>query len=237
MKTKMNGKARLCGPAIAILAIVAAMPASAQAPSIDWSLDDAIRQIERQASDFDTAMARVETVWTNADGQEESKTVGTLFMREDGRFRIRFDGGEKETLVDRDTVMMYDAAASTVLEYSVRSHPDRLEPFARLGFSVSGKELEDDFLLTIMGEDEIGSARVLGLELTPERDSVRETVRNIRLYIDQASWMPVRQEISATAGGKTLTITYSGMARNLKLNPELFQENWPRGTEKERVRN
>jgi outer membrane lipoprotein-sorting protein len=209
----------------------------AQAPAIEWSLDDAIRQVERQVGDFQTAMARVEVVWTNRDGAEESRTTGTAFIREDGRFRVRFDGGERETLVDRSTVMMYDKTANLVKEYSVRSHPDRLEPYARLGFSVTGKDLEDDYLLTIMGEDEIGSSRALVLELTPEKEAVRQVVRNIRLYIDQASWMPVRQEISATAGGRTLTITYSGMARNLELNPELFQENWPRGTDKERFRN
>jgi outer membrane lipoprotein-sorting protein len=222
---------------VAAIALTVAAPVYSQAPAIEWSLDDAVRQIERQVGDFQTAMARVEVVWTDGDGAEESRTTGTTFIREDGRFRVRFDGGERETLVDRNTVMMYDATASLVKEYSVRSHPDRLEPYARLGFSVTGKDLEDDYLLTIMGEDEIGSSRALVLELTPEREAVRQVVRNIRLYIDQASWMPVRQEISATAGGRTLTMTYSGMARNLKLNPELFQENWPRGTDKERVRN
>ena len=210
MSIRKTSNSRTGGLLATIAAIVVAAPAHSQAPAIEWSLDDAIRQVERQVGDFQTAMARVEVVWTNSDGAEESRTTGTTFIREDGRFRVRFDGGERETLVDRSTVMMYDKTANLVKEYSVRSHPDRLEPYARLGFSVTGKDLEDDFLLTIMGEDEIGSSRALVLELTPEKEEVRQVVRNIRLYIDQASWMPVRQEISATAGGRTLTMTYSG---------------------------
>ena len=64
--------------------------------------------------------------------------------------------------------------------------------------------------------------------------NVRETVRLIRLYIDQAFWMPVRQVFKSTKDGTTLTMTYTGMARNLELKPELFRDKWPRGTNKVR---
>ena len=92
--------------------------------------------------------------------------------------------------------------------------------------------MERDYLVTILGEEEIGDSRTVVMELTPEGKNVRETVRLIRLYIDQASWMPVRQVFESTADRTTLTLTYTGMARNLKLKPELFRDRWPRGTEK-----
>jgi outer membrane lipoprotein-sorting protein len=119
----------------------------------------------------------------------------------------------------------------TVEEYSLRKHKNRLEPFFRLGFSTTGRDITDDYLATIRGEEDIGDSRTLVLELTPERDSVRETVRLVRLWIDQSSWMPVRQSFSSTKDGTTLTLTYTGMARNLKLNPDLFRDDWPKGTE------
>lgn len=204
----------------------------AQAPSIDWSLDDAIRQIERQAKDFDTAMARIEIVRTAADGTEISKETGTGFLNEDGGMRFNVDGGQFVTLVDRRTVSRYNAETSTVEEYSLRSHKDRLEPFIRLGFSTTGKDMKDDYLITIIGEENIGDSRTLVLELTPERDSTRETVRLIRLYIDEASWIPVRQVFESTKDNETVTMTYTGMARNLRLKPELFKDKWPKGTKK-----
>jgi outer membrane lipoprotein-sorting protein len=107
-----------------------------------------------------------------------------------------------------------------------------MEPYARLGFTTTGKELKDDYLLTLLGEDRIGDRRVVGLELTPKSEKVRETVGNIRLWIDQASWMPVRQQIAHVSTGETLTIDYMGMARNLNLNPKLFDDDWPKGTHK-----
>jgi outer membrane lipoprotein-sorting protein len=136
------------------------------------------------------------------------------------------------TLVDKSTVMAFDREAMKVEEYSLRTHKDRLEPYIRLGFSTTGKDMEDDYLITILGEETIGDSRTLVMELTPEKDSVRETVGKVKLWINQSSWMPKRQAFSSTSDGTTLTITYSGMARNLKLNPDLFREDWPREAEK-----
>jgi len=202
-----------------------------QAPAISWSLDEAITQIERQAKDFDTAMARVEQVRTADDGSEVSRSTGTGFIHKDGDMRYNIDGGQQVIFVDNHTVSNYDAGTSTVEEYSLSKHKDRLEPFARLGFSTTGSDMKKDYLITIIGEEEIGDSRTVVMELTPERDNVRETVRLIRLYIDQASWMPVRQVFKSTADSTTLTLTYTGMARNLKLKPELFKDKWPKGTE------
>lgn len=221
-------------PVVLVLSVflLCATTAWAQAPAINWSLDAAIRQIERQAKDFDTAMARVEIVETADDGSEISKSTGTGFIHRDGDMRYNIDGGQLVTFVDRHTVSNYDAGTSTVEEYSLSKHKDRLEPFARLGFSTTGKDMKRDYLITVIGEEEIGNSRTVVMELTPEKNNVRETVRLVRLYIDQASWMPVRQVFKATKDGTTLTITYTGMARNLELKPELFRDKWPRGTEK-----
>jgi len=203
----------------------------AQAPAINWSLDSAIKQIERQAKDFETAMARVEVVRAADDGSEVETTTGTGFIHKDGDMRYNIDGGERVIFVDRRTVSNYDATAGTVEEYSLSKHKDRLEPFVRLGFSTTGKDMKDDYLITVVGEEDIGDSRTVVMELTPESDRVRETVRLVRLYIDQASWMPVRQVFKSTGDGTTLTITYTGMARNLDLKPELFRDRWPRGTD------
>lgn len=216
----------------ALAILLAGNTAWAQAPAINWSLDSAIRQIERQAKDFKTAMARIELVETAADDTEVSKSTGTGFIRSDGNIRYNIDGGERVIFVDRSTVSNYDATAGTVEEYSLSKHKDRLEPYVRLGFSTTGKDMKKDYLITVVGEEDIGGSRTVVMELTPQSDKVRETVRLVRLYIDQASWMPVRQVFKATKDGTTLTMTYTGMARNLELKPELFKDRWPKGTKK-----
>jgi outer membrane lipoprotein-sorting protein len=175
-------------------------------------------------------MSRVEVVNTDADGIEVDRQSGTGFIREDGRMRYNVDGGNRVIMVDKNKVSIYDAPEKIVNEYSLAKNKSRLEPFARLGFSTTGKDLKDNYLITILGEEELGDSRTLVLELTPKRDNVRASVRMVRLWIDQSSWMPKQQEFNSTSDGSKLLITYSGMARNLQLNQDLFKVKWPKGT-------
>lgn len=208
-----------------------AASASAQTPEIEWDLEDAVRQIDSQADNFETAMARIELVRTDSEGKVLEKFSGNGFIRKNGDMRYSEDGGDRIVIVDNRNVSDYDKAASKVHVHSL-SRNDRLEPFFRLGFSIAGRDMKKRYLLTILGEEQVDDGRALVLELTPERKADREVVGKIRLWIDQASWMPRRQEFSSTADGTTTTLHYTTMARNLKLNPDLFQTDWPRGTER-----
>jgi len=230
MRVKRSGIERGPRSIIALLAVLASAPTWSQTPKINWDLDEAIRQIERQGNDFSTAMSRVEIVNSAADGDEADRNSGTVFIRKDGRIRFNSDNGSRTIIVDNKKVSIHNAEESIVSEYNLSRDKSRLEPFVRLGFSTTGKELKDDYLITIIGEEQLGDTRTLVLELTPKRDSVRATVRQVRLWIDQSSWMPRQQEFSSTSDGSKVLITYTGMARNLQLNPDLFKTKWPKGT-------
>lgn len=220
--------------AVAATLLLLTTAAMADMPKIDWDLDDAIRQIDGQAADFESGMARVSFVVTDAEGNVVESHAGNGFINKDGDMRYSQDGGNRVVIVDRNTVSDYDASAKTVHEYSLSRNKERLEPYFRLGFSISGRDMQDRYLVTILGEEEIGETRALVVELTPKRDADRATVGKITLWIDQASWMPRRQEFGSTANRTTTTLDYSDMARNLRLNPDLFREKWPRGTKKVR---
>ena len=213
-------------------AFLVAPTVSAQTPAIEWTLDDALREVERQADDFSSALARVEVVRLDADGNEVSSRAGNIYISADGKIRFDLDDGKHSLLVEKNRVSVYDASLEQVEQYSLSKHKDRLEPFVRLGFSTTGKDLKEGYLLTSLGEEQISESRTLGIEMTPKKEKVRETAGGVRLWIDQGSWMPKRQEIKDTAANQTLVITYSNMARNLKLNPDLFKAKWPRGTKR-----
>lgn len=221
----------------ALVALVLCMPAAAQNNELNWTMDRAVRQLDRQGSDLESVLSEVDVEWTGAAQDNDRIRSGRIYINERGEFRISADMPKKRTILkEGNSVHFYDPEAAKVDIYSLSRHKDRLEIYIPLGFSTTGKDLEDDFLVTFIGEETIGDRRTLGLELTPERDDVRAVVAKIRIWFDQASWLPARQEISNASGGATLTVNYSGTARNLDLNPELFRDDWPRGTDKNQVR-
>ena len=219
--------------ATAALLVWVSLPANAATNELGWTLDSALTQLERQTKDFKTALADVNASWTDKAGAVTRTAKGRIYINEEGTFRINVsDPEEKVILTTKNQVSEYDPVQALVDEYSLRKHKDRLEPFIRLGFTNSGKNLRDDFVLTLIGEEQIGTQRTLGLELTPTRNEIRESVSRVQVWIDQASWMPVRLVIEHVSSGETLTMNFNGLARNLNLNPELFKEDWPKGTQK-----
>jgi outer membrane lipoprotein-sorting protein len=222
--------------AVATVAL-AGNSALADGPKITWDLDDALKQVDRQADDFQTAMARVEVVRRDLGGNELSRESGTLFMDKKGKIRLDTDLPEQRTyLLEKSTLYIHYPGEKRVEVFSLSKHKDRMEPFMRLGFTDSGKDLRDDYLLTSLGERDIGESRSLGLELTPEKEKDRAVMGKAQLWIDQASWMPVQQVLTASSRGEEITLTYTFVARNLELNPDLFSTKWPRGTDKQKMK-
>jgi len=206
--------------------------ALAQTPKIGWSLEDALKQINQQADDFKTALAQIEIISYNDDDEEIRQEKGIIYINEDGKIRYEEENNVRIILVLSNEVQIYYPDRLQVDIYPMSKYKNRLEPWARLGFSITGSKLKSNFIITSLGEKEIGESRTLGLELTPDKDSVREFVAKVLLWIDEASWMPKRQEISNNQADENLVITYTYMARNLKLNPDLFKDKWPKGTVK-----
>jgi len=215
------------------LSMLAAHGVFAQDNELGWTMERAVKQLDRQGEDFETVLADADIEWKKKDGTVDRTVKGRIYMNEDGDVRLSAAQPTEHTmLVSGSTLYQHDPAKAVVEEYRLSQHKDRLEPYVALGFSTTGKDLSDDFLVTFVGEQQIGGRRALGLELTPIKDSTRQAVARIELWVDQASWLPVRQIITQSAGGDSMTVTYTGTARNLALNPDLFKDDWPKGTEK-----
>ena len=220
----------------ALLSLVVATVATAQQNELAWTMERAVKQLDRQGSDFETVLAEVDVDWTGTDGAPEQIKSGRIYINSRGEFRLNAQTPTKRTiLLSARTVYNYNPKTNLVEEYSLSKHKDRLEVFIAIGFSTTGKDLNRDFLVTFVGEETIGDRRTLGLELTPKKDSMRAVVSRIQIWVDESSWLPARQVITQSAGGQTLTVNYRGTARNLDLKNDLFEAKWPKGTEKKRM--
>lgn len=205
----------------------------AQDNELGWTMDSAIKQLDRQGDDLKTVLAQVKIEWSGSEKNLNRIKHGRIYINKDGDFRIAGEAPDKRVLLlEGRKLHTYDPALSQVTEINLRRDKKRLERFIPVGFTVTGRDLKDDYLVTFLGEGEIGDRRTLKLELTPKRDEIRAVVSKIEIWFDQASWLPVRQRISQTASAETITLNYTRTARNLNLNPDLFRDRWPKGTEK-----
>jgi outer membrane lipoprotein-sorting protein len=227
----MSRAIRLAGVCVALL--LAHGNGWAAENELGWTLDSALKQIERQSKDFDSLLSEVTAVRRDAQGEELGEVSGRMYMNKNGDLRVRFDdGSDKQMLITRGEIQEYDPAQQLAERYNLNKHKHRIEPYARLGFTTTGRDLKSDFLVTMRGEEVIGGQRTLVLQMTPKREQTRQIVSSATIWIDEASWMPIRQVIERAENGETLTFDYSGMARNLPLNPDLFKSSWPSGTKR-----
>ena len=217
------------------LGLAAFATAQSQENELGWTMDSAVKQLDRQGSDMETVLSDISITYTGSDESLGAIKAGRIYINKKGEFRIKAsDPAAVVVLMEGNTVYYYNSTLARVDEYRLSSHKSRLEPFVPLGFSTTGKDLDKDYLVTFIGEDHIDGRRVLGLELTPKNDDLRAVVSKMDIWVDEGSWLPARQIITHTSGAEVLTINFSGTARNLNLNTDLFRASWPKGTQEVR---
>jgi outer membrane lipoprotein-sorting protein len=220
----------------ALLGLVVVTPFLLAIPVLggSWTLKPALKQIDMATKGVRGLAGEVSVVDVQR-GDKVLEMAGRVAIREDGRMRIDLAGEKPRTILRIPNKMfVHEPARSTVVEYPLAKHPEKLAQYAITGFAPSGSRLEKTYLLTLVGEKELDGRSVLLLELTPKSEELRAAVSKIQLWIDQANWLPLQQRIFHSGVETHLTLRYSGLSRNDGLDKGLFAPKWPKGTRKEK---
>jgi len=112
---------------------------------LGWTLDSALKQVDRQTDNFETLLSDGTVVVRDSKGIVTRSLEGRIYISKDGDIRINVSKPqEKVILVTSSEVQEYNPMEAVVERYSLSKHKDRMEPYARLGFTDSGKDLKDD---------------------------------------------------------------------------------------------
>ncbi len=200
----------------------------------EWSVNDALKQIDKATKGMRGLTGEV-TLTDQQAGAEAGSMDGKVSIRMDGRIRMEAEGDNpKAVLCIPGKMFVYEPGKSAVTEYPLAKHPDKLAQYTLVGFAPRGAALKKDYLLTLVGEDDLDGHSVLLLELTPKSDQLRGSVSRIQLSIDQANWLPIQQRIFHGGTDTHLTVRYANLSRNDKLSNEPFAPKWPKGTRKQK---
>lgn len=215
--------------AIALL-VVSAVVSDAQAPN---SAAEVLQQLDREAKEFRSLTADVERTKVTVVVNDRSTESGQIEVRRDGKMRIELTSPDPRTILrDGDHLYVFTPKIKRVEEYDLGAHRDLVDQFLLLGFGTSGESLKANYVITLQGEQTLGSQKVVLLELTPKSQDVRNQISKINLWIDEATWLPAQQQFFETGSGDYFIVRYTNISRNVRLADSQFKPHWPNGVTK-----
>jgi outer membrane lipoprotein-sorting protein len=199
---------------------------AAQGP---WTVDAVLKQLDHEAGDFRSLSADVERTKVTVVVNDRSTESGQMQVRRDGKMRIDLTSPDPQTILrDGDHLYIYTPRTHRVEEYDLGKHRALIDEFLLLGFGTSGQDLKKSYLVNLQGEETLGGAKVVRLELTPKSDDVRNQIAKIELWVDELTWMPVQQQFYESGAQDYFIIRYSHIVRNTNLADSRFKPSWPK---------
>jgi outer membrane lipoprotein-sorting protein len=215
---------------IVSLAAMIGLPLASRTAQANWTLDEALKQLDRETADFRSLSADVERTKVTVVVNDRSTESGKILVRRDDKMRIDLTQPDARTILrNADHFYVYTPKIRNVEEYDLSKHRDLVDQFLLLGFGTSGDSLKKSYLVTVLGEETLDAEKVLHLELTPKAEDVLHQISKIELWMDESTWLPAQQEFFETGTGDYFIIRYTNVVRNVTLPDSRFRPNWPGG--------
>lgn len=198
-----------------------------------WTLGDILKQVDRGAKEFQSLTADVERTKVTVVVNDHSTESGQIRVRRDGKMRIDLTSPDPRTILRAgDKLYIYTPKIRRVEEYDLGQHRALLDQFVLLGFGTSADNLRKSYLMSVGGEEALGTQKTVRIQLTPKDDEVRKEISRIDLWLDEATWIPAQQKFYETGSGDYFTVRYTNVTRNVPIPDARFRQNWPAGVDR-----
>jgi outer membrane lipoprotein-sorting protein len=225
---------KFLGTRSSLLAAILTVISLAGAPQIaaqksSRTLEDLLKQLDSESKSFHSLSANVERTKVTVVVNDRSTETGQIWVRGDDKMLLELAPPDGRVILrDGGKLFVYNPKVKRVEEYDLGKHRALVDQFLLLGFGSSGNDLKKGYLVTLQSEQMLDKKKVFLLDLTPKSDKVREQFSKIELWIDEATWLPVRQKFLETGSGDYLEIHYTNVMRNPKIPDSRFKKVWPR---------
>ena len=216
---------------VAMALCVQAPVASAQGRGA-VTLESVLAQMDSQAKNFHSLSADVERTKVTVVVNDRSTETGTMLAHDDKMLLDMKAPDSRTILLTGGTLDVYTPGLKRVEEYDLGQNRGMVDQFLLLGFGTPGKDLQKDYAVTLVGEPTIDDKKTAELELIPKSQAALAHFTKIQIWLDEASWLPVQQQIFETGSGDYSIIRYSKVVRNPRIPDSQFKAHWPKGTTK-----
>ncbi len=205
-------------------------------PADSGNLEAVLKKMDAVSTSFRTT--QVEFEWDTyekvIDEVDEVQT-GTIYYRRSGKeiemmAEVKKAGSDltklkpepKYVLFSKGKVRMYQPKPDQVTEFDMGKNRSDFESYILLGFGGSGQDLLKAFEVTYVAPETINGVATAKLQLIPKSDKVRNTYKQIFLWIDLDRGISVQQQFFQPQGDYRLA-KYSSIRVNEKVGDEVFK--------------
>jgi outer membrane lipoprotein-sorting protein len=195
-----------------------------------WTLESTLRQLDNEARSFHSLTADMERTKVTVVVNDKSTESGKIFVRRDDKMRIEITAPDPKTILrSGNELFLYNPKIKQVEEYDLGKHRALVDQFLLLGFGTSGADLQNGYVVTMLGEEALDKHQVVKLELMPKSDEAKKQVSKIHIWLDETTWLPDQQQVFETGSGDYFLIRFTNVVRNPKLSDNEFKQHWPKG--------
>jgi outer membrane lipoprotein-sorting protein len=224
-------------PVIALacsLLVFAAVPQPKPADS--GNLEAVLKKMDAAAASFRTTQAEFEwDTYEKVIDEIDDVETGTIYYRRSGKeiemmADVKMAGSDltklkpepKYVLFSKGKIRMYQPKPDLVTEFNLGKNRADLESYVVLGFGGSGQDLVKTFDVAYVGPETINGIATAKLKLVPKSEKVRNTYKEIFLWIDLDKGISVQQQ-AFQPGGNYRLAKYSSIRVNEKINDDVFK--------------
>ena len=215
------------------------MHAPAKPPQSDAEsspLNTVLKKMDTAAAGFRSAQAEFEwDTYEKVIDEIDDIQKGTIYYRRVGKeiemmADVKMAGSDpqklkpepKFVLFSKGKVRMYQPKMDQITEFDLGKNRADLESYVVLGFGGSGQDLVKTFVVTYVGPETINGIATAKLKLIPKSEKVRNTYKEIFLWIDLDKGISVQQQAFQPDGNYRLA-KYPSIRLNEKINDEVFK--------------
>jgi outer membrane lipoprotein-sorting protein len=200
-------------------------------------LQKVIGELNAAATKFSSAQADFTWDQFTAVVQEHETQTGTIyFERKKGVTRmaayLKQDNGKdapKTVIYDGGQVNFYEPTIKQLTTMRAGANRGQFESFLTLGFGGSGKDLEANWKVTLVGSENMDGVTVAKLDLVPKEQKVLDMFTHVTIWVEPSRGISHKQ-IFYQPSGDLRTATYKNIQYNKPLASEIFQLKPPPGT-------
>lgn len=205
-------------------------------PADSGGLDTVLKKMDTAAASFRNTQAEFEwDTYEKVIDEVDDYQTGTIYYRRNGKeiemmADVKMDGNDltklkpepKFVLFSKGKIRMYQPKPDQVTEYDLGNNRSDLESYLVLGFGGSGQDLVKTFDVTYVGPETINGVATAKLQLVPKSEKVRNTYKQIFLWIDLERGISVQQQAFQPDGNYRLA-KYSSIRINEKIADDVFK--------------